>query len=94
MSGRSCSAGEATPAGSASPLARDLPAILNAVTDRRAELDRLGRGHDAEAVLLDRLLDLGIEAVERGVLAEVRGPHDPPRFAWPDRPAPFPNEAA
>ena len=94
MSGRSCSAGEGTPAGSPSPSARDLPAILNAVTDRLAELDRLRRGHDVEAVLLNRLLDVGIEAVERGVLAEVRGAHDPPRFAWPDRPAPFPNEAA
>ena len=72
----------------------DLPAILNAVTDRLGELDRLGRGQDVEAVILHSLLHIGIVAVERGVLAEIRGPHDPPRFGWPDRPAPFPDEAA
>lgn len=94
MSSRSCSAGEATPAGSASPLAMDLPAILNAATDRLAELGGLGRGHDAEAVLLDRVIDVGIEGVKRGVLSELRGPRRPPRFAWPDRPAPFLDDAA
>jgi hypothetical protein len=52
-------------------------------------LDTQGRAHDLEAVLLSPLLRIGIEGVERGDLGELRARHDPPRFCWPDRAAPF-----
>ena len=93
MSDRSCSAGEATPE-SARRLRRWPLRILSDVTDRLVELDRLGRGRDMEAVLLDRRLDLPIAGIERGVGPALRGASDAPRSGRPDRLAPVQDEAA
>jgi hypothetical protein len=71
-----------------------LPRILNLATDRLDQLDRRGEGHGPEARVLNELVAIGIRCVEEGILSELPGAHDPPRFAWPDRPAPFANDAA
>jgi hypothetical protein len=69
-------------------------AILNHATDRLNWLSEHGKARSAEAAILSRIVDVGADAVEEGILTELRGYHDPPRFAWPDRPAPFENNAA
>jgi hypothetical protein len=58
--------------------------VLTVVADRLVELDRLGRGLDVEAALLDRRLD--VRTVGRGVELERRAASDPPPFGRPDRP--------
>ena len=71
-----------------------LPAILNLAVDRFVELDRRGQGHGREAAGLSRLVAVGIQLVANGTLDELTGPNGQRRFAWPDRPAPFPEDAA
>ena len=63
----------------------DVVKLLNGVTDRLDWLWNHSRcGSDIEQAMLTKMLDVGIEAVEHGELAALRGPHDPPRFCWPD----------
>jgi hypothetical protein len=64
------------------------------VTDRLVALDRLGRGDDVEAVLLNRPLDFGIHGVERSVISGPRGGSDPPPFGRADRGTPLRDDAA
>jgi hypothetical protein len=69
-------------------------AILNHATDRLNWLIAHGQARSPEAAILNRIVEVGADGVEEGVLTELRGCHDPPRFAWPDRPAPFEDDAA